>query len=165
MSFLDVEISGENGKVVTTFYRKPTFSGVYTHFESFLPSRQKFGMLYTLVYRCFTLCSDWSKFHRELVTLKEIFQRNGYPKSFIDKCFKKFLDRLHIIKPTSATVEKKALRLVLPYLGLISLQVRTKTRNTMKNTLNSCKFQFIFKNEGKLSNMFRFKDRVLYDLV
>ena len=58
MSFLDVEISGENGKVVTTVYRKPTFSGVYTHFESFLPSRQKFGMLYTLVYRCFTLCLD-----------------------------------------------------------------------------------------------------------
>ena len=122
-------------------------------------------MLYTLVYRCFALCSDWSKFHRELVTLKEIFQRNGYPKSFIDKCFKKFLDRLHIIKPTSATVEKKVLRLVLPYLGPISLQVRTKIRNAMKNTLNHCKLQVIFKNERKLSNMFRFKDRVPYDLV
>ena len=60
--------------------------------------------------------------------LKEIFQRNGYPKSFIDKCFKKFLDRLHIVRPTSATVEKKALRLVLPYLGPISLQVRTKNK-------------------------------------
>ena len=122
-------------------------------------------MLYTLFYRCFTLCSDWSKFHRELVTLKEIFQRNGYPKSFIDKCFKKFLDRLHIIKPTSATVEKKALRLVLPYLGPISLQVRTKIRNAMKNTLNCCKLQVIFKNERKLSNIFRFKDCVPYDLV
>ena len=117
-------------------------------------------MLYTLVYRCFTLCSDWSKFHRELVTLKEIFQRNGYPKSFIDKCFKKFLDRLHIIKPTSATVEKKALHLVLPYLWPISLQVRTKIGNAMKNTLNCFKLQLIFENERKLSNMFRFKDRV-----
>ena len=57
------------------------------------------------------------------MTLKEIFQRNGYPKSFKDKCFKKFLDRLHIIKPTSATMEKKTLHLVLPYLGSISLQV------------------------------------------
>ena len=134
MSFLDVEISRENAKFLTTVYRKPTFSGVYTHFESFLPSTQKFGMLYTLVYRCFTLCSDWSKFHRELVTLKEIFQRNGYPKSFIDKCFKKFLDRLHIIKSSSETVEKKALCLVFPYLGPISLQVRTKIRNAMKNS-------------------------------
>ena len=99
------------------------------------------------------------------MTLKENFRRNGYPKSFIDKCFKKFLDRLHITKPTSATVEKKAIRLVLPYLRLISLQVKTKIRNAMKSTLNCCKLQVIFKNERKLSNVFRFKDRVSYDLV
>ena len=159
MSFLDVDISRENCKFVTTVYRKPTFSGVYTHFESFLPSTHKVGMLCTLVYRCFTLCSDWTKFHRELVTLEEIFQRNGFPKSFIDKCFTKFLDRLHIIKPTLARVEKKPLPLVLPYLGPIYLQVRTKIRNAMKSTLNCCKLQVIFKSERKLS-MFRFKDRV-----
>ena len=70
MSFLDVEISRENGKFVTAVYREPTFSGVYNSYESFLPSAYKFGMLYILVYRCFTLCSDWAKFHRELVTLK-----------------------------------------------------------------------------------------------
>ena len=55
MSFLDVEISRENAKFLTTVYRKPTFSGVYTHFESFVSSTHKFGMFYTLVYRCFTL--------------------------------------------------------------------------------------------------------------
>ena len=37
---------------------------------------------------------------------------NGYPTSFLDKCFKKFLDRLHIIKFTLATVEIKPLRLI-----------------------------------------------------
>ena len=51
ISFLDVEISRENDKFVTTVYRKPTFSSVYTHFESFLTSTQKFGMFYTLVHR------------------------------------------------------------------------------------------------------------------
>ena len=80
MSMLDVEISWENRKFVTTVHRKITFSGVYTHFESFLPSTHKLRMLYTLVYRLFTLCSNWTKLHRKRVTLKEIFQRNGYPK-------------------------------------------------------------------------------------
>ena len=47
-------------------------------------------MLYTLAYGFSTLCSDWKKFHKELVTLKETFQRNDYPKSFIDKCLKSF---------------------------------------------------------------------------
>ena len=63
MSFLDVEISRENGKLVTTAYRKPTFSGVYTPSESFLPSKHKYGMLHkhkygmlhTLVYFYFYL--------------------------------------------------------------------------------------------------------------
>ena len=38
LSFLDIEVSREKRKFVTTVYRKPTFSGVYTHFESFLPT-------------------------------------------------------------------------------------------------------------------------------
>ena len=48
--FLDVEIIREQGKFTTTVYRKPTFSGVYSNFESFLPLVYKFGMVYTLVY-------------------------------------------------------------------------------------------------------------------
>ena len=138
MFSLDVEILQENSKFVTTVYCKPTFSGVYINFESFLPSNHKFGIFYTLVYKCFTLCSDWIKFHRELVTLKQPSQRNDYLTSFIDKCHK-FLDRLLMIKLILATVEKKLLRLVLPSLGSISLQVRTKIRNAMKDTLNCCK--------------------------
>ena len=46
---------------------------------------------------------------------------------------------LPTLKPTLAIVEKKPLRLVLPYLGPISL-------NAMKNTLNCCKLQVIFKS-------------------
>ena len=33
--FLDVEVSQQQGKFVTTVYRKPTFGGVYTQFDSF----------------------------------------------------------------------------------------------------------------------------------
>ena len=35
----------------------------------------------------------------------------------------------------------------------------------MKSTLNCCILQIIFENERKISNMFRFKDHVPYDLV
>ena len=165
MSFLDAEISRENGKFVTTVYCKATFGCGYTHFESSLPSTHKFCVLYTLVYRCFNLYSDWTEFHRELVTLNEIFQRTGYLTLFIDNFLKKFLNRLHMIKPTLATVEEKPLHLVLPYLGPISLQVRTKIINATRWVLNCCKLQVIFKSERKLSNMFRLKDYVPYDLV
>ena len=48
LSFLDVNVFHEEGQFVTNVYRKPTFSGVYTHFESFLPTTYKFGMVYPL---------------------------------------------------------------------------------------------------------------------
>ena len=35
MSFLDVQISREDKTFTTPVYRKPTFSGVSTHFDSF----------------------------------------------------------------------------------------------------------------------------------
>ena len=35
LSFLDVEVSRQESHFVKTVYRKPTFSGVYAHFESF----------------------------------------------------------------------------------------------------------------------------------
>ena len=53
LSFLDVEVSRQQGRFVTTVYMKPTFSGVY-----FLPTVKKFGMIYTVAYRCFEICCD-----------------------------------------------------------------------------------------------------------
>ena len=78
MSFLDIAIIREDKTFTTSVYRKPTFSGVYTHFDSFLPSTYKFGNVYTLAYRCFRICSSWTKLHNELVCLKETFLKNGY---------------------------------------------------------------------------------------
>ena len=37
LSFLDVEIIRKQGKFTTTIYRKLTFSGAYSNFESFFP--------------------------------------------------------------------------------------------------------------------------------
>ena len=55
ISFLDVEVIGEDKTFITSVLRKPSFSGVYTHFDSFLPSTYKFGNIYTLAYRCFRI--------------------------------------------------------------------------------------------------------------
>ena len=51
ISFLDVGVIHEQGKFITSVYQKPTFSGVYTHFESFMPDTYKTYMIYTLVNR------------------------------------------------------------------------------------------------------------------
>ena len=107
LSFVDVNVFREDGQFVTNVYRKPTFSGVYTHFESFLSATYKFDVVYTLAYRCFRICSDWTKFNQELRFLKGVFLKNGYPSRFIDSCFKKFIDSVLTESPVKLTGEKR----------------------------------------------------------
>ena len=122
MSFLDFQIICEDKTFTTSVYSKPTFNGVHTHFDNVIPSTCKFGTVYALTYRGFKICSSWIKLHTELVCIKEIFFKNGYPENFIKDCFKRFMDNIHVAKETTLTFEKKPLVL---YLGSISLQTRT----------------------------------------
>ena len=78
-SFLDVKITLSNNQLVTSFFGKATFSGVFTKFKSFVLSAHKFGLLYTLLHRSFHLCSSYEKFDEETVLLKKIFKENEYP--------------------------------------------------------------------------------------
>ena len=98
MSFLDVNIIHEKGKFTTSVDREPTFSGIYTHLDNFLPSSSKIGLLHTLLYRCFRIYSDWTKFHLELLKLIDVFKNNGYPENFINNCSKVFLDKKYRIQ-------------------------------------------------------------------
>ena len=116
-------------------------------------------------YRCFHICSNWRQFHTELTFLKGIFQKNGYPENVIDKCFKKFLNNIHLFKENVPIVEKSRLLLTLPYLGIIYFQTRTKLQQALKGVLNFCKLEIVFKCQTMLSNSFRYKDPMPKNLI
>ena len=119
----------------------------------------------TLLYRCLRICSDWTKFHLELVKLTNVFENNSYPENFINNFFKVFLDNKYRIQEEVITVPKKTLFLVLPYLGPLSLQTRTKSRKSLKGILHCCKLQIVFKSQNKLAKAFRFKDCIRKELT
>ena len=48
MFFFDVNIIREQGKFTSSVYRKPTFAGIDTRFNSFLPSTYKIGMIHAM---------------------------------------------------------------------------------------------------------------------
>ena len=83
-----VNIFRENEIFATNVYRKKTFSGVYTNFKSFIPETYKIGLIKSLPFRCFSLCSDFIKFHHEIDKLKSILYKNSYLRDLIDKCIK-----------------------------------------------------------------------------
>ena len=69
------------------------------------------------------------------------------------------MDNIHVVKETTLTVEKNPLVLVLRR-GSISLQTRTKLKKSLKNILNRCKLQTVFKGKTRLGNNIYFKDRI-----
>ena len=107
MSFLDVNIIREKTSL-------PLLSTANQLLAEFIPSSNKIGLLHTLLYRFFRICSDWTMFHLELVKLTDVFKNNGYPENFINNYFKVFLDKKYRIQEKVTTVPKKILFLVLP---------------------------------------------------
>ena len=50
--------------------------------------------------------------------------------------------------------------IILPYLGKLSLQSRTRINCAMKNKLPHCNFRIVFQTKCKLINFFTFKDKI-----
>ena len=67
-SFLDVKISRGSKEFSTSVFRKATFGGVSTNFQPY-----KTGLIFTILFRCFTICSDMHRFHLEVDQLQQIF--------------------------------------------------------------------------------------------
>ena len=109
-SFLDVKICRKNGKFVTIVYRKPTFSRVFTNYESFFLTYQKRG-----VHRSFNICCDFKTFHFEDYPYKK-----NYSLNFIDSCIKSFLYKLYTPKVMVLNVPKRNVFVKLPFLGSTS---------------------------------------------
>ena len=84
-----MKIFRENNKFVTSVFRRETLSEVYINFISFIPLEQRFGLVHTLLNRCFNLSSDFLKFHHEVENLKKILSKNACQQKFIDQCIQK----------------------------------------------------------------------------
>ena len=70
-----------------------------------------------------------------------------------------------LLRKTYQQSKKKRLLLVLPYLGIISLQTRTKLQQALKGVLNCCKLEIVFKCQTRLSHSFRYKDPIPKDFI
>ncbi len=161
LSFLDVLVSSENGKFVTNLYRKPTFSGVFSNFSSFIPDAYKFGLVYCLLFRCYHLCSTNAMFHMEVLSLKSILMKNGYTLSFIDCCVRKFLNSVYRPKgPRAQVAEKKNVFLVLPFMGATSVTIRNRIVKMCRKYLPQVDCKVIFKPSVRVCNFFPFKDKI-----
>ena len=96
--------------------------------------------------------------------LKEISEKNAFPIKLIDSCIKNFRNKRLTEKPLTLTAEKKDLVMVLPFLGKLSLGLRTRLKNSISKNLPFCKVSVIFKTSTRICNLFQFKYKMPYCL-
>ena len=146
----------ENGNFKISVYHKPTFSGVYSNFNSFTYAQFKIGLIFTLLFRTFSIASAFPRFLTEVSHLKEILRKTVFPIKLVDNCIKIFLNKKFLHTPVTLNVEKKELFIALPYLGNLSLAIRTRLQNSINKNHSFCKIKVIFKSTTDLSNFFGF---------
>ena len=160
LCFLNIEISRGGNKFKTSLYGKPTFSGIYTNFNSFIPMTYKCGLIHSLLFRVFNICANYHLIHEEIETLKTIWRKNCFPKRLIDLCIQIFLNKIIVKNLIPPTVPKKELFISLQYLGVQSLQVKRRLQQLFKDYMSPCKLKIMFNSNYRLRNFFSFKDRI-----
>jgi len=84
----------------TTVYRKPTYTGLMTKWNSFVPHSYKVSTISSMVYRAIRICSTYQVLHEEIEFIEFISLLNNYPLNFIKARVRKTFNR-YILKQTN----------------------------------------------------------------
>jgi hypothetical protein len=160
LPFLDVLIRKEtDGTLSTSLYRKPTFTGLYLRWDSYVPKQYKRGLVKCLINRAWRICSCLDGFCQEVKVIKSILANNGYPQNFVENIVTKFTKSKFSpdAKETVYGPEKKPCFLNLPYCGNQSLKIKRQLHRIFAKVAPWAKLVIIFKPINKLSSLSRLK--------
>ena len=83
LAFLDIFGHKTSTAFLTSVYRKPTFSGLYTRWYSFCLQQHIINLIKTLIHRALMIPSKCF-LDDEIEFIRSTFSRNGYPLSVLD---------------------------------------------------------------------------------
>ena len=109
LPYLDIDIFRFQGKFSTSVYRKPTFTGLFTNFHSFIPLTCKPYLVSCLIHRIFNLCSSYENFHTQLEVVRNLLKLNGFSSHMFERITRTFYNNTFDPKPSVQTVPKKSI--------------------------------------------------------
>ena len=78
----------------STWYNKPTDTGLIMNYHSLAPKRYKRSVVAGFVYRIHHACSSWKNFDDSIRRAKQILQKNQYPPDFYEPIIEKALNKI-----------------------------------------------------------------------
>ena len=144
LPFMDVLVERVGSSLVRSVYRKPTFTGLYTRWDSFAPTNQKINLIKSLTSRAVRICSE-EKLPAEIVKLKVLFAENGYPAGLVDRTIKMVqLQRGTENRRVLAETSKDCCYLRLPWIGPKSKEFREDIEGAIRTAFPTITPRVVF---------------------
>ena len=94
LPFLDMCILHIGNTLASTWYCKPTDTGLIMNFHALAPTRYKRSVVEGFIHRIYRSCSSWVLFNESVIRAKEILEQNQYPPEFYDDIIKSTIDKI-----------------------------------------------------------------------
>ena len=85
LPFLDMRIIRKDCKLSSTWYSKPTDTGLIMNFHSFAPQKYKQSVVSGFVYRIYRSFSSWANFHMSLERAKKILNQTSIQRPSLNQ--------------------------------------------------------------------------------
>ena len=161
LPFIEITIFHDINKpgfLLTKVYRKPTFTGLYTNFNSNIPALFKLAVVWSLLHRAYQLSTNLLLFHNEVISIRDILHKNGYSFSLLGRCINKYLNKFYSLKVAIFTARKLTLNACIPLLGKQSIALRAKLNRLMAKYYPNIELRVCFKSASNISRLFHVKD-------
>ena len=92
--FLDIEISHVGNRLSSTWYVKPTDTGLIMNYHALAPKRYKKSVVQSFVHRIHRCCSTWENVTSSIQRAKEVLEKNQYPAQFYEPIIGETLNKI-----------------------------------------------------------------------
>ena len=162
LQFLDMVVISDQTKqhYYTDIYHKPTDTGLYSLYDSYVPAEYKLGTLNALLHRAWKICTNYNQFDVEVNKIRDNFNKLCYPKFILDKYIKHFVEK-KIVAATDETINNKRDEIIirLPYIGEITKRLVKQLNKILQDTGINTTVRGVFKGEQKINDYFKLKDK------
>ena len=156
--FLDIIIH-QDGQ--TDIYTKPTNTGQYSDFDSFVPWRYKTSWAYALFVRAMKLCSSDALKSGQISRIKKMLSWNGFPKSVRNKLISKYKSDYE--SNANNSIENNDIERIymkIPYLGAEGDKLVNKLKKKLKHNVSRKLNIRIIYTTSKLIDFCSVKDKI-----
>jgi hypothetical protein len=160
LPFLDINILRRDNGFETSLFRKETYTGLTSKFDSFAPQSYKVNLIKTLFNRAYNICSSYLNLSNELEFLRKLLCTNGFPILLIEKTFGIELSNIYLKEKKEKKDLTGTLFIKLPFLGQISLQTQRKIKYIIKQYFDQLDIRIVFTIQNQIGSFFKYKDKL-----